>query len=269
MDTIINQAKHSLTQDINLLIARMNLKIHGAFSPSSLYLSPSQQKFIVNDKSSLVIDDELVLTLTHQRINRRKTWKKHICQTKIWELWLDKSGHFIFCNPLQPLLRQLVIAPDFKTGDIYGDFTTTEHGQLKPLPQDLEIVIFSNWLAKYGDLILHAAGVSFAGKGYVFAGDSGVGKSTLAAALSHIPGMEVLGEDQVILRSITGKFWVFGTPWHVDPLFCSPQGVPLEGLYFLTRDEQEGIKTLSPVDGTSRLLSTAFIPYYRIDAVTA
>jgi len=273
MEVIINEGKYALKQDINLFVARLNLKVLIEFNPSNLNLSPSQKKFVKNGTAGGVraqaVDDVLVLKLMDQVMDRRQTWQKLIYRTKIWELWMDESGHYIFFNPLQPLLRQVIIDPNFEAGTIFGEFITPESDQVKPLSQDLEIVVFSNWLANYGDVILHASGVSYEGKGFIFAGDSGAGKSTLSAALSQTPGMTVLGEDQVVLRLINGKFWVFGTPWHINPSFCSPTGVPLEKIYFLSRNGTQGINNLSAADGVSRLLSTAFVPYYRIDAVEA
>ena len=135
-------------------------------------------------------------------------------------------------------------------------------------------MLFANWLAGYGDVILHAAGVAVDGRGYCFAGSGGVGKSTLAATLMSASGsgahaaaaspasLVMLGEDQVILRYLDGRFWIYGTPWHIDPAFCSPLGVPLEKLFFLERTGENHVAPCTPLDGVARLLQTAFIPYY-------
>jgi len=72
-----------------------------------------------------------------------------------------------------------------------------------------------------------------------------------------------LGEDQILLRYLDGKFWVFGSPWHEDHSLCSQTGAPLKAVFFL---EKKGITSLAPIqplEGVTRLLQTAFIPYYR------
>jgi len=189
-----------------------------------------------------------------------------ICHNKIWELWTDKEGNFNFTNPNQSLHRQIVINPQFTKGKVYGDFTNNAK-QNYPLPQVLEIVFFVNWLGQFSDLILHASGINFEGRGYVFAGRSGVGKSTLAASLAKETGVTVLGEDQIILRLIDDKFWIFGTPWHQNRSLCSPMGVPLEKIYFLEKNGSQTIRKISRIDGVTRLLQTAFIPYYRPEVV--
>ena len=131
---------------------------------------------------------------------------------------------------------------------------------------DIDVILLVNWLASFGDLILHASGVAYEGRGYCFAGVSGAGKSTLAAAFMA-SGLTVLGEDNLVLRYLEGRFWIFGTPWHRDPAACSPDGVPLEKLFFLDRTAAPGVAPLPPVRGTELLLQTAFVPYYRPAAV--
>ncbi len=105
------------------------------------------------------------------------------------------------------------------------------------------------------------------GKGYFFAGQSGVGKSTLISALEGQPGVTVLGEDQVVIRFLRDQFWLFGTPWHTNPSLCSALGVPLHCGFFLDRDKEEGVAALTPVEGVARFFQTAFIPFYRPAAV--
>lgn len=245
---------------------------HNSTRDLDLGLSSSHQQFILNDLAEVdktpAFSDTLVLQMHQDDLDRKSAWEKSICVTKIWELWKDAAGHFVFYNPLQPLLRQVIVDPDFNHGLLIGNF---ELGTklVRPLSQDLEIVLFSNWLAKFGDVILHAAGFTYEGKGYVFAGDAGIGKSTLAAHFSNNPAFTILGEDQVILRLKEGRFWVYGTPWHINPQMCSSGGAPLEGLFFLEKDCSNRIKPVTSIEGVKRLLQTAFIPYYRLDALPA
>ena len=99
----------------------------------------------------------------------------------------------------------------------------------------MDVLLFVNWLATFGDFLLHAAGIAYQGKGYVFSGYSGVGKSTLATELAAIPGVTVLGEDQVVVRRQKNRYMVYGTPWHTNPARCAQGGVPLKKIFFLKR----------------------------------
>ena len=264
---------YPLTQHFSrgLKIADLNLLFEGNGSSNlNLDLSASHHNFILNDKaevnSTSAFSSTLVLQLQEAELDRHSAWKQLIYSTKIWQLWKDLDDQFIFFNPLQPLLRQVVVDPDFTQGQLLGNFQQKNKG-IKPLPQGLEIVLFSNWLAKFGDLILHASGFIYEDKAYVFAGDSGVGKSTLAAQFLNDPAFTVIGEDQVILRFKNGRFWVYGTPWHVNAQMCSPNGAPLENFFSLQKDDRNRIDSITAIEGGERLMQTAFIPYYRLDVL--
>jgi len=191
-----------------------------------------------------------------------------LCLTDVWELWLDETGRYTFVAPRQRPPRLAIVDSDFTAGEVFGEFSSSNGEGAYPL-QGLGIRLYANWLAKWGDLVLHAAGTAVDGKGYCFAGSSGAGKSTLIASLAQNPSATVLGEDQVILRYLDGRFWIYGTPWHVNPDLCSPLGVPLEKLFFLNRDASQPLAAVAPSDGVTRVLQTAFIPYYRPEAVSA
>jgi len=231
----------------------------------------SHAEFRINQNTEAaqapVFSDVISLRMQNQALTRNCAWKTLICRNEIWELWLDEQERFIFTNPYQALLRQVVIDQGFTKGLLLGNFSDPLVENNLFLPQDLEIVFFVNWLAGFGDVILHAAGFARDGKGVVFTGPSGVGKSTLAAGLKHNPSLTILGEDQVLLRFLDGQFWIFGTPWHENPSMCSPSGVPLDQVFFLERNGREAVQAISPSAGVTRLLQTAFIPYYRRDVV--
>lgn len=229
--------------------------------------SPWHEGFIFqNDKTEgsppSVAYNTFVFDLQVGKPDRGKNWH-NLCRNEIWELWRGDSGQFIFTNPMQPLLRQVIVDPEFKRGQILGEFSGPDPQYA--LPQDLEIVFFANWMGKFGDLLLHASGIAVDGQGYAFAGFSGVGKSTLARQLSREESVTILGEDQLVLRYLDGRFWIFGTPWHEDRSLCAPLGVPLTKIFFLEKNPEPRYRTVSPLEGIARLLQTAFIPYYRTE----
>jgi len=178
-----------------------------------------------------------------------------------WKFWKTEEGRLVFFVPDQRPVLQLVVAPDFSCGKVVGDFSAFPNENCYPL-ENLDIRLLSAWLASLGDLLLHASGVMVDDRGYCFVGNSGAGKSTLAARLIKTAGAMVLGEDQIVLRYQGGRFWMYGTPWHMREEMCSPEKVPLEKLFFINRDEPEGIHSISGMDGVKRLLQTAFIPYH-------
>jgi hypothetical protein len=232
-------------------------------APSShlKFLTPVEAPQASGFNAALVPPAKLVLQIHDEPWPTSTAWRPIFCSEN-WELWVDDENHCRFVAPRESPPVHLIVDPDFTHSDLYGEFSKYLPRPGYFISQNLEIILFVNWLARFSDIVLHASGVIIDDKGYCFAGRGGIGKSTLATALSRHASITVLGEDQVILRYLEGRFWIFGTPWHINPNLCNPHGAPLERLFFLERGEVQQVKALNPLEGTTRILQTAFIPYY-------
>ena len=63
-------------------------------------------------------------------------------------------------------------------------------------------------------VLVHASVIMNNNKGYLFLGKSGTGKSTHSRLwLQHIPGSDLLNDDNPAVRVVDGKALVYGTPW--------------------------------------------------------
>jgi len=260
------------TQVMAVRVAELDLHIDARGTGLHLAAPPGHARFVEPHAAgffeSPAVFDGLVLRVRTGPLPESREGVVPLCVAEHWELWLNEAGRYVFVAPRQSPPRRVVVAPDFSAGEVFGDFSSCNGQDLYP-HQSLEIRLFVNWLANFGDVILHAAGVAIGGSGYCFAGFGGVGKSTLAATLASDPAVTVLGEDQVVLRYLQGRFWIYGTPWHENPAMCAPLGVPLEKMFFLQRTGKDGVAACTPADGVARLLQTAFVPYYRPKAVSA
>ena len=68
-----------------------------------------------------------------------------------------------------PSPRQITIDAEFAAGEVIGEFAATDATKWSGYPlQDIDIMIFANWLAETGDLIVHASGVDDNGEGCAF-----------------------------------------------------------------------------------------------------
>lgn len=243
------------------------------FNASEAYIRalapPRSSPFFVNSKAGNIqapaFSHQLTLDIFQEKIGRHCKWNKRVYGNEIWELWQNDDNDMVFYNPIQPVLRKLIVKPDFRIGQVFGDFLENYHGLI--IPKELEIVLYVNWLGLFGDLILHAVGVSIDHEGYVFVGNSGAGKSTLASLVARQDNVAVLGEDQVILRLINDEFWIFGTPWHFQSSLCSAEGARLKGVYFLEGRGKHSVRDIRQLEGVSKLMQTAFVPYYNEPAV--
>lgn len=253
-------------------IANLELVLDTRGTGKFLKIPPCNQKFLITpdgvsgeEESS---ESNIILKVKRDISFDTGSLINLLCHNEIWELWKDIQGNFVFTLVGHAAKRWIIIQPDFLAGEIIEENISSHAVGYFPL-QYIEIVIYANWLANFGDVILHASGVAIDGKGYCFIGSSGAGKSTLATDLAGKAGVTILGEDQVILRYHSNQFWIFGTPWHESIDYCSPAGVPISKVFFLDRNSSQVLSHLGKFDGVVRLLQTAFIPYYRKDRLEA
>jgi hypothetical protein len=104
-------------------------------------------------------------------------------------------------------------------------------------------------------LMIHASVTSFEGKGYVFLGKSGTGKSTHSSLwLKHIEGTELLNDDNPVLRIVDGKVRVYGSPWSGKTACYKNEHYPVAGFCRLSQAPHNHIKRLQPLMAIGALL---------------
>ena len=117
---------------------------------------------------------------------------------------------------------------------------------------------FYTQLLKFNGMMLHASAVELDGKAYLFSGPSGMGKSTHTRLWQTVFGSDrarVFNDDKPALRRLEDGWFAYGTPW------CGKDGininmkVPLAGICFLKRGEENMIRRLTPIEATSRVIA--------------
>jgi hypothetical protein len=183
---------------------------------------------------------------------------------------VDAEGQFLFRGRATPPAALVaVVDRALRSGTVYVSAArAAERVPFYPL-DTIDLLLTIHYLAQAGGLIVHAAGVAEGGRGYLFAGPSGVGKSTMASLWSWQPGCVVLGEDTAIVTMKDGRPWLYGTPWHQDPGRCAPLGVPLAGMFLLSHGGENRVMTNGQAEGAARLLGNCLLPLYQRGAMQA
>ena len=127
------------------------------------------------------------------------------------------------------------------------------------------MLLFTFASAKMGALEMHASVVVNGGKGYLFLGKSGTGKSTHSSLwLKYIPGTWLLNDDNPVLRLMpSGEVRVFGSPWSGKTPCYKALSVPAGAVVRLSQAPYNKIEKLQGVKAYASLMasSSSFRPF--------
>ncbi len=104
--------------------------------------------------------------------------------------------------------------PSFTSGEVYLHRPYFESKPaLYPLEYPLDELWMVNLLGQGRGAEIHGCGVVDAqGKGHLFVGQSGAGKSTMARLWEPRKGIQILSDDRIVLRQADQELWMYGTP---------------------------------------------------------
>jgi hypothetical protein len=156
----------------------------------------------------------------------------------------------------------ITLDPRFTSGEIYfSEKPGLTDSPVDPLPYPLNQVLVIILLSQGRGVLLHACGIRDRDKGYLFLGNSGHGKSTMAK-LWHDNGATVLNDDRIVVREKDGVLWMYGTPWHGDFKECSSEGQILDRVFFLSRGNGNAVSPKRGAEAVSMLLTRCFPPLW-------
>jgi hypothetical protein len=136
------------------------------------------------------------------------------------------------------------------------------------LEYPLDELIVIHLLAAGRGLEIHGCGVRDAdGAGYLFAGQSGAGKTTIARLWTAERGATVLSDDRVIVRQDEDGFWLHGTPWHGEAPLASPDRARLAQVFLLRQHADHELRAIPRAAAAARLFAASFPPFHDASAL--
>ena len=138
----------------------------------------------------------------------------------------------------------LVCAPGYRSGMLH-----LSGFQTKGALDNSLMIQFAMASACLGTVLFHAAVVSLDGRGYIFLGKSGTGKSTHARLwLENIPGTELMNDDNPAVRvKPDGTAVVYGTPWSGKTPCYRNVSAPLGSIVLLSQAPYNKIVRLNGI----------------------
>ena len=244
-----------MSQPLKICIGDVSISIQGDLLKSDWEIMPAYRPFIGCGEADIHL--RLHQGITDCPLGEEKVFD---CPP-IWTLYRQNETSVVrIFHTLSDLERILVLPPHLEKTDIYfaGEpclFPDPFYGPTMEL-------LMIHYLAKKRGAIIHACSMSKSGRGILFVGESGAGKSTMAGMWDQVKDVEVLSDDRTIVRKKGRQFWIYGTPWHGEAKFGSAQEVRLERIFFLKHGQENRIKEIKGIDPVSKLLTCSFLPYW-------
>jgi hypothetical protein len=93
------------------------------------------------------------------------------------------------------------------------------------------------------------------GYGYAFIAKSGTGKSTQVSLwLRHIPGCDLMNDDNPIVRVINGEVFIYGGPWSGKTPCYRNVKAKLGAVTRIDRATENSIEKMSPIEAFASFL---------------
>lgn len=136
---------------------------------------------------------------------------------------------------------------------LFGDIYTKSYGLNNAI-----MIAFAFSGAREKLILMHSSVTMNAGKGYLFLGVSGTGKSTHSDLwVKHIEGSEILNDDNPAVRLLDdGTVRVYGTPWSGKRNYYKQMSVPIGAFVRLEQAPINEIQRKTPLEAFAVILSS-------------
>lgn len=172
-------------------------------------------------------------------------------------LRLEGERHLITITPRQsPLTYRLRCSNHFGTGRMEVPAEAGE-AEARFVANNFLMMLYAFASAPHGTLLMHASVVAYQGKGYLFLGKSGTGKSTHSRLwLNHIEGCYLLNDDNPLLHidPLQEEVTVYGSPWSGKTPCYRNERMPLGALVRLEQAPENSIERLKSVHALASVM---------------
>jgi hypothetical protein len=130
----------------------------------------------------------------------------------------------------------------------------------------LQVLLINYFALKNKGIFTHSVGIKdLDGKGLLFTGKSGCGKSSTARIWHKQSRAMVLNDDRIIVRKHQGKFFIYGSPWHgefSDYLDSRIESAPLEKILFIHHAPKNTVRQISKKEAFVLLYPALFPTFW-------
>jgi hypothetical protein len=253
----------------SLFIRVADITLHIATDSPHMKLQPEGaiKEFVVSARKP-----DVSIQALWGNLSRRTLGKKIFDSGALWQLYEENGSYlFRFTSP--------TLGPHpYKIASFDNKFTQCEillncssfklNQPVYPFEYPLDELTVNHFLAMREGMEVHACGVLVpSGGAYLFVGQSGAGKTTMARLYQRVNQVKILSDDRIVLRRKNRRIWMYGTPWHGEAEVASPEKGHLTKIFFLRHGEGNELVPLRKAEAVARLFTSCFPPFYHQQAI--
>jgi len=166
-----------------------------------------------------------------------------------WEVAADEKATYVMVTLKEPVRFPVLIIPRGKMPwQLFADETGIE---INPLPYPVDGLILYFLTSLKGDIMIHGSGVICDGRGWIFTGKSGSGKTTMAKIFDS-SGDRVVHDDRLILVK-EGAGWMM----HSTPVYRNdePRSAEVDHLWIISHGKSNISTPLSGAEAAGLILA--------------
>lgn len=136
--------------------------------------------------------------------------------------------------------------------------------------EDLSILLaylFYSHAIKRGMLKVHCSVVEDRGRGILFLGPSGIGKTTQAERWAQYRKARIINGDVGFVQQTSEGYVAWGTPWHGSSPYCENASVPVKALVVLKQSPENALRLLTGFEKVAEVSGSILHPTWMEDGV--
>ncbi|SUO03438.1 Uncharacterised protein [Faecalicoccus pleomorphus] len=141
-------------------------------------------------------------------------------------------------------------------------------GKSDGLDSALSAIVMTHLSTRNG-LLMHASFVDYQGKGILFIGPSGIGKTTQAELWAKYKNATIVNGDMALVHYENSKYYGYGCPWHGSSVYCENRKAELYGIIVLEQALENHIERLTGITMVDRVMRNVFLPKWYEEGVNA
>ena len=166
-----------------------------------------------------------------------------------WEVAADEENTYVKVSLKEPVRYPLLIIP---RGKMFWQLFSDETGsEINPLSYPLDGLILYFLTSLKGDIMIHGSGVTCDGKGWVFTGKSGSGKTTMARIFDR-SGDRVVHDDRLILVKEGARWKMHSTPVYRND---EPRSAEVDHLWIISHGKSNISTPLAGAEAAGLILA--------------